>query len=65
VNVVAVGGWAIHVACIRRREHVLSVRRWVWPSWRPISMPPSSARLKVCVGGVEVTMILIRVSEAG
>ena len=51
--------------CMRRREHALSVRRWVRPSWRPISMPANSARFIVCEGGVEVTMILILVSEAG
>jgi hypothetical protein len=29
---------------IRRSEHALSVRRWVWPSWRPTSMPPLTRR---------------------
>jgi hypothetical protein len=33
----------------------------VWPSWRPMSMPASSARLMVCEGGMEVTRILMRV----
>jgi hypothetical protein len=32
---------------VRRSEHALSVRRWVWPSWRPTSMHASSARLVV------------------
>jgi hypothetical protein len=43
----------------------MSVRRWVWPSWKPTSMLANSARLMVCEGGVEVTRILMRVSEAG
>jgi hypothetical protein len=50
---------------IRRREHALSVRSWVWPSWRSMSMPASSTRLMVCEGGVEVTRILMCVSKAG
>jgi hypothetical protein len=28
-------------------------------------MPPNSARLMVCEGGVEITRIFMRVSEAG
>jgi hypothetical protein len=43
----------------------MSVKRWVWPSWRHMSMPTNSARLIVWEGGVEVTRILMRVSEAG
>jgi hypothetical protein len=39
----------------------MSVRRWVWPSWRPMSMPACSMRLMVCEGGMEVTRILMRV----
>jgi hypothetical protein len=49
---------------MRQREHALSARRWVWPSWMPMSMPAYSAGLMVWEGGVEVTGILIRVSEA-
>jgi hypothetical protein len=36
---------------IRRSEHALSVKRWVWPSWRPTSIYASSARLMVWEGG--------------
>ena len=50
---------------MRRREHALSVRRWVWPSWRPMSMPANSARLIVWAGWVEVTRFFMRVFEAG
>jgi hypothetical protein len=37
--------------CIRRSEHALSVRRWVWPSCRPTSMHASSACLMAWEGG--------------
>jgi hypothetical protein len=50
---------------MRRREHALSVRRWVRPSWSSMSMQASSARFIVCEGGVEITRILNRGSEAG
>jgi hypothetical protein len=64
----AVGGWVVNEA-FDKAERARAVRkedrRWVCPSCRPISMPASPARLMVLKGGVEVTRILTRVSEAG
>jgi hypothetical protein len=35
---------------IRRRGYALSVRRWVWPSWRPASMPAGWTRIMAWEG---------------